>query len=182
MEIESKKINCPKCEQEVSLDEDLENIHCQKCENIFFYKKCLACSGYIFFDNNIYHDGYNIHCPYISCEAFFCLIKCENKECGKTISINGKYSQGDKIKCSYCKITFKKVKCPNKDCECQPCECGEDCECKPGDCKCPSLKEKKAPKPKAQKAKKAAPKKRTAKKKAKAPKKKTAPRRKTAKK
>ena len=117
MELENKEINCPKCNQKVTLDENLENIKCKNCQKFFFYKKCLKCSKYILFDNNINYDGYNIHCPYISCEEFFCLIKCENKECRKNIFYMDKYSQGDKIKCSFCKASFKKVKCPNKDCQ-----------------------------------------------------------------
>ena len=115
MEVETKEIKCPQCNNIIILNENSEKLECNNCKKDFIYKYCLECSQIIFF-YKIFYDGYNIQCPYISCGATHCSVKCENKECGKLIFYKNKYSQGDLIKCSNCKLNFKKVKCPDIDC------------------------------------------------------------------
>ena len=79
------------------------------------YKFCPECNQIIFF-NKIEYDGYNIFCPYISCHATTCSVKCT--KCNKKIFFNTKYKyyQGDEVECKECKVSFKKVKCPCLDC------------------------------------------------------------------
>ena len=79
------------------------------------YKFCPECNQIIFF-NKIEYDGYNIFCPYISCHATTCSVKCT--KCNKKIFFNTKYKyyQGDEVECKECKFSFKKVKCPCLDC------------------------------------------------------------------
>ena len=117
MEALSKEIKCPLCTRPVTIKLDSEIINCSNCKRKYIYKYCLECSQIIYF-NKIDYDGYNIQCPYISCGATSCIVKCENKNCGKKIFYkHNKYFQGDKIKCSNCNLNFKKVKCPNKECQ-----------------------------------------------------------------
>ena len=116
MEIECKEQKCPNCNKLITLNEDSEEINCKNCKKNYIYKKCLECLQIIFF-NKIFDDGYSIKCPYISCGAIYCSVKCENKECGKLIYYKNKYSQGDLINCTHCKFKFKKVKCPNLNCD-----------------------------------------------------------------
>ena len=115
MECLSKEIKCPLCNRPVTLKVDSEIINCNNCKKKYIYKYCLECSQIIFF-NKIYYDGYNIKCPYVSCKAICCTVKCENKECDKKIFYKTKYFQGDKIACSNCKANFKKIKCPCLEC------------------------------------------------------------------
>ena len=112
MELTQEK-KCPLCNRPVTLKVDSEIINCINCKKKIMYKYCLQCSGIIYF-NKIDYDGYNIQCPYISCGAFGCTVKCEY--CNKKNFYKNKYSQGDKIKCSNCQKIFKKVKCPCSDC------------------------------------------------------------------
>ena len=114
--MESKKeIKCPKCTCLVTLKENSDINKCNNCQKEFCNINCISCSQPIYFEK-IFYDGYIIQCPYISCEASFCLTKCE--ECSSIIAISNKnkYSQGNKIKCQRCNKYFKKVKCPNFDC------------------------------------------------------------------
>ena len=115
MESENKEIKCPICSNEATLNSDSEIINCNSCKKEYMYIKCLECSQNIFF-NKIEIDGYNIQCPYTSCGQINCIIKCENKKCGKKITYKQKIFQGDEIKCLHCKFKFKKIKCPSKKC------------------------------------------------------------------
>ena len=115
MEALCKEIKCPLCNRSVALKVDTEIINCNNCKKKYIYKYCLECSQIIYY-NKIYYDGYNIRCPYISCGATCCTVKCENKECGKKIFYKHKYFQGDKVNCLNCHLSFKKVKCPNLNC------------------------------------------------------------------
>ena len=114
MESLSKEIKCPICNRPVTLKVDSEIINCSNCKGRYIYKYCLECSSIIYF-TKIDYDGYNIQCPYVSCNAIGCTVKCE--KCNKKIFYKNKYSQGDKIKCSNCQNVFKKVKCPSKECQ-----------------------------------------------------------------
>ena len=114
MESLSKEIKCPLCNRPVTLKVDSEIINCSNCKGRYIYKYCLECSSIIYF-TKIDYDGYNIQCPYVSCGAIGCTVKCE--KCNKKIFYKNKYSQGDKIKCSNCQNVFKKVRCPYSDCQ-----------------------------------------------------------------
>ena len=111
----TKEIKCPLCNRPVTLKVESENINCINCKKKYIYKYCQECSQIIFF-NKINYDGYNIQCPYVSCNATSCTVICENKNCNKKIFFKIKYSQGDAINCSNCKCNFKKVKCPDPNC------------------------------------------------------------------
>ena len=110
-----KETQCPICNQLININVKSEDISCSNCKKSFMYKFCPECSSIIFF-NKIEYDGYNIHCPYISCRAISCSVKCV--KCNKKIFFNSnyKYSQGDAVKCKECNFSFKKVKCPSLDC------------------------------------------------------------------
>ena len=110
-----KEINCPGCNSVILINVKSEDITCQNCKKNFIYKFCPECSQIIFF-NKIDYDGYNIHCPYISCRAVSCSVKCI--KCNKKIFFNSnyKYSQGEEVECKDCKISFKKIKCPFLGC------------------------------------------------------------------
>jgi hypothetical protein len=114
MESLSKEIKCPLCNRPVTLKVDSEIINCSNCKGRYIYKYCLECSSIIYF-TKIDYDGYNIQCPYVSCGAIGCTVKCE--KCNKKIFYKNKYSQGDKIKCSNCQNVFKKVRCPSLECQ-----------------------------------------------------------------
>ena len=111
-----RETQCPICNQLIIINIKSEDISCNNCKKTFMYKFCPECSSIIFF-NKIIYDGYNIQCPYISCRAISCSVKCI--KCNKKIFFNSnyKYSQGDQVKCKDCDFSFKKVKCPCLDCD-----------------------------------------------------------------
>ena len=117
MEVEAldKETQCPICNQLIIFNVKSEDISCNNCKKNFMYKFCPECNQIIFF-NKIEYDGYNIFCPYISCHATTCSVKCT--KCNKKIFFNTKYKyyQGDVVECKECKFSFKKVKCPCLDC------------------------------------------------------------------
>ena len=117
MEVEAldKETQCPICNQLIIFNVKSEDISCNNCKKNFMYKFCPECNQIIFF-NKIEYDGYNIFCPYISCHATTCSVKCT--KCNKKIFFNTKYKyyQGDEVECKECKFSFKKVKCPCLDC------------------------------------------------------------------
>ena len=117
MEVEGldKETQCPICNQLIIFNVKSEDISCNNCKKNFMYKFCPECNQIIFF-NKIEYDGYNIFCPYISCHATTCSVKCT--KCNKKIFFNTKYKyyQGDEVECKECKFSFKKVKCPCLDC------------------------------------------------------------------
>ena len=117
MEVEAldKETQCPICNQLIIFNVKSEDISCNNCKKNFMYKFCPECNQIIFF-NKIEYDGYNIFCPYISCHATTCSVKCT--KCNKKIFSNTKYKyyQGDEVECKECKFSFKKVKCPCLDC------------------------------------------------------------------
>ena len=117
MEVEAldKETQCPICNQLIIFNVKSEDISCNNCKKNFMYKFCPECNQIIFF-NKIEYDGYNIFCPYISCHATTCSVKCT--KCNKKIFFNTKYKyyQGDEVECKDCKFSFKKVKCPCLDC------------------------------------------------------------------
>ena len=117
MEVEAldKETQCPICNQLIIFNVKSEDISCNNCKKNFIYKFCPECNQIIFF-NKIEYDGYNIFCPYISCHATTCSVKCT--KCNKKIFFNTKYKyyQGDEVECKECKFSFKKVKCPCLDC------------------------------------------------------------------
>ena len=117
MEVEAldKETQCPICNQLIIFNVKSEDISCNNCKKNFMYKFCPECNQIIFF-NKIEYDGYNIFCPYISCHATTCSVKCT--KCNKKIFFNTKYKyyQGDEVECKECKFSFKKVKCPCLNC------------------------------------------------------------------
>ena len=117
MEVEAldKETQCPICNQLIIFNVKSEDKSCNNCKKNFMYKFCPECNQIIFF-NKIEYDGYNIFCPYISCHATTCSVKCT--KCNKKIFFNTKYKyyQGDEVECKECKFSFKKVKCPCLDC------------------------------------------------------------------
>ena len=117
MEVEAldKETQCPICNQLIIFNVKSEDISCNNCKKNFMYKFCPECNQIIFF-NKIEYDGYNIFCPYISCHATTCSVKCT--KCNKKTFFNTKYKyyQGDEVECKECKFSFKKVKCPCLDC------------------------------------------------------------------
>ena len=107
MEVEAldKETQCPICNQLIIFNVKSEDISCNNCKKNFMYKFCPECNQIIFF-NKIEYDGYNIFCPYISCHATTCSVKCT--KCNKKIFFNTKYKyyQGDEVECKDCKFTF----------------------------------------------------------------------------
>ena len=127
-------IVCPECfellnktkignENEIKNNlEELIKIKCEKCMIEFCYIVCPYCEKKIYMKihskgleyNGL--NGFNINCPYKSCENVFYFTKCI--KCQRIQKQKAYIKEGDIIKCIYddCKCEYIQVNCPVKYC------------------------------------------------------------------
>ena len=127
-------IVCPECSESLNkikigkenaikniLDE-LIKIKCKKCMIEFCYIDCPYCDKKIYMKmhpkeleyNGL--NGFNINCPYKSCENVFYFTKC--LKCQRIQKQKTYIKEGNIIKCTYddCKYEYIQVNCPVKYC------------------------------------------------------------------
>ena len=134
---EREMIQCPKCSEPVNIElnylkksnglmsyqesvPDFLTITCQKCSLNFKFIICVYCKRKIFMKihpkevkyNGL--NGYNIKCPYQSCEKIFYFTKCI--KCKKVQKQKREIKEGSILQCVYCKIQYFQVNCPVKYC------------------------------------------------------------------
>ena len=133
---ENNKFLCPTCMQPInptinkiifnnykSLDIDLNEftkISCQNCNFEFSFLFCEFCNRRIFMkihpnsDTNDYNklNGYNILCPYNSCQKFFYLSICF--KCKSFQKLKGYVREGNFITCKNCNFQYAQIHIPIK--------------------------------------------------------------------
>ena len=131
---EKEKIFCPKCSRPLnySINANKENINyypeeftkikCKQCTNEFCFISCMFCNKNIYMKvhpkalkyNGL--NGYNIKCPYKSCEKIFYFTEC--CKCKRVQKQNKYIKEGTIITCIYnnCKCEYIQSNCPIKYC------------------------------------------------------------------
>ena len=125
-------ILCPNCLNHIidkpsNNNDNIENENnefgkftCQYCNLDFSFIFCIFCEKKIYmkiFPNTSNYNGlngYNIKCPYKSCQKVFYFTSCPN--CTKIQKINKYIKEGNLIICPNCKIKYTQVHCPVKNC------------------------------------------------------------------
>ena len=134
MNIEKEKIICPQCSiiinkignnnnnnLEINV-EDFTKIFCEKCSNEFCFISCAYCDKYLYMKihpkalkyNGL--NGFNIQCPFKSCEKVFYFTECI--KCNRTQKQKKYIKEGEIITCIYdnCKCEYIQLNCPIKEC------------------------------------------------------------------
>ena len=131
-----EKILCPQCLEPIdtNLNElmksngksieksDFTKLSCQKCPLDFTFISCVYCNGKIFMKmhpkgvefNGL--NGYNVYCPYISCNKHFYFTKCP--KCQKVQKQKNSIKEGNIITCTNdkCNYQYIQVNCPTRYC------------------------------------------------------------------
>ena len=130
------KILCPNCLNPLNLSKYKSNniqenkfelkefmkLICEKCSLVFSFLNCEICKSKIFMkihpNSDLFEynglNGYNIQCPYKSCQSIFYFTQCFN--CKKVQKINKYINEGSEIICKYCNFQYIQVHTPIKYC------------------------------------------------------------------
>ena len=125
---------CPQCSETVInlqnsseaessiINMEFNSIICKKCETKFCFILCAYCENFIYMKihpkaakyNGL--NGFNIKCPYKSCEKEFYFSECF--KCHRSQKIKNYFKEGDIITCTYedCKCKYIQFYCPVKEC------------------------------------------------------------------
>ena len=115
--LEQNEILCPNCKEPIINNSNDENeineftkLTCQNCFLDFSFIFCIFCSKKIFmkiYTNAVEYNGlngYNIKCPYKSCQNIFYFTSCP--KCNKNQKIKQFIKEGNIITCLYCSIQY----------------------------------------------------------------------------
>ena len=127
---------CPSCFEPINLKKYLPNniketefelsefmkLTCEKCFLEFSFLYCEICNSKIFMkihpNSELFKfnglNGYNIQCPYKSCQSIFYFTICS--KCKKAQKIKNYVKEGNKIICKYCNFQYIQVHTPIKYC------------------------------------------------------------------
>ena len=130
------KILCPNCLNPLNLSKYKSNniqenkfelkefmkLMCEKCSLVFSFLNCEICKSKIFMkihpNSDLFEynglNGYNIQCPYKSCQSIFYFTQCFN--CKKVQKISKYINEGSEIICKYCNFQYIQVHTPIKYC------------------------------------------------------------------